>query len=95
MVADNKSKSSASKGLFAGIEQTGKTIQQEVKNVNSKEVKNVGSEELSVKRSYTLRSSTIRKLQELKVFVYSDPNITYNEIVDEAISLLYAAKKQD
>ena len=83
----------ASKGLFASIEQTGKDIKEE-KNENSKEVKNVGSEELTIKRSYTFKTSTIRKLQELKVFVYPDPNITYNEIVDEAINALYKSKKK-
>lgn len=86
-------KKGASKGLLASIEQTGKKIK-EVKNQNSEEVKNLGSEELTVKRSYTLRASTIRKLQELKVFVYTDPNITYNEIVDEAINLLYETRKK-
>lgn len=84
-------KQGASKGLFASIEQTGK----EVKKENSQEVKNSGSEELTIKRSYTLRPSTIRRLQELKVFVYTDPNITYNEIVDEAINLLYESKKNE
>lgn len=69
-------------------------INKEVKNVNSKEVKNLTSEELTIKRSYTLRPSTIRKLQELKVFVYTDPSITYNEIVDEAINSLYDTKKK-
>jgi hypothetical protein len=68
---------------------------QEAKKLNSKDLKNLGSEELSIKRSYTLKPSTIRKLQELKVFVYQDPNITYNEIVDDAICLLYGSKKGD
>lgn len=87
-------KKGASKGLLASIEQTGKEIKED-KNKNSKEVENLGSEELSIKRSYTLKASTIRKLQELKVFVYTDPNITYNEIVDEAINLLYDARKKN
>ena len=69
-------------------------INKEVKNINSKEFENLGSKELLIKRSYTLRPSTIRKLQELKVFVYIDPSITYNEIVDEAINLLYDSKKK-
>jgi|LSQX01.3.fsa_nt_gb ABC-type Zn2+ transport system substrate-binding protein/surface adhesin len=87
-------KTGASKGLFASIEQTGKEMK-EGKKDDSKEVKYSGSDELTIKRSYTLRPSTIRKLQELKVFVYKDPNITYNEIVDEAICLLYSNKKKD
>jgi len=81
-----------SKGLFESIEEQGRN-RKEGKRENSLESKNLGSEELSVKRSYTLRQSTIRKLQELKVFVYTDPNITYNEIVDEAINLLYSQKQ--
>jgi len=77
---------SGSKGILEGL------------NINSKKEKNKNSleletEELSVKRSYSLRPSTIKKLQELKVFEYDDPNITYNEIVDEAINLLYKIKK--
>lgn len=83
----------ASKGLFASIEQAGRQIKEEGKKDNSQEVENFGREELSVKRSYTLKPSTIRKLQELKVFVYLNPCITYNEIVDEAICLLYNNKK--
>lgn len=66
----------------------------EFKNLDSEEVKNLGIEELSIKRSYTLKPSTIKKLQELKVFLYDDPNITFNEIVDEAICFLYEKKKQ-
>lgn len=46
-----------------------------------------------IKRSYNLKPSTIKKLQQLKVFVYPDPNVTYNEIVDEAINLLFKNKK--
>lgn len=85
----------ASKGLFASIEQTGRQLKEECFKENSQEVKNSNSEELTVKRSYTLKPSTIRKLQELKVFIYPDPNITYNEIVDEAICRLYESKKGD
>lgn len=81
-----------SKGLFASIEEQGRN-RKEGKQENSLESKNLGSEELTIKRSYTLRPSTIRKLQELKVFVYTEPNITYNEIVDEAINLLYRQKQ--
>lgn len=82
-----------SKGLFESIEEQGRN-RKEGKQENTLESKNLGSEELSIKRSYTLRPSTIRKLQELKVFVYTDPNITYNEIVDEAINLLYSQKQR-
>jgi hypothetical protein len=50
-------------------------------------------EEQTDKRSYSLKVSTIKKLEELKVFVYKDPKIRYNDIVDEAINLLYSIKK--
>ena len=89
----DKNSAGASKGLFASIEQTGQQIKEKGKRENSEEVKNLGSEELTVKRSYALRPSTVRKLQELKVFVYTDPSITYNEIVDEAICKFYDIKK--
>lgn len=80
---------SGSKGILEGLNK----ISKNVKNDNSKEVKNIGSEELSIKRSYTLKPSTVKKLQELRIFVFDDPNITYNEIVDEAICNLYEIKK--
>lgn len=72
-------------GLFENIKS--------MKNKDSLESKNLGIEELSVKRSYTLKSSTVKKLEELKVFIYTDPSIKYNDIVDEAITLLYKKKK--
>jgi hypothetical protein len=85
-----------SKGILEGLNFDSK----KEKNVNSKEFKKLKIEEESnlkseevIKRSYTLKASTIKKLQELKVFVYTDPNITYNEIVDEAINLLYETRK--
>jgi hypothetical protein len=73
----------ASKGLIASIEETGKGV---------KELKNETVKEVTSKRSYVLKNSTIKKLQELKVFDYPDPNVTYNEIVDEAINRLYEIK---
>lgn len=79
-----------SRGILEGLNLGSK----KVKNENSLEYKIENSLEVeTVKRSYTLKASTIRKLQELKVFVYTDPNITYNEIVDEAINLLYEKLK--
>ena len=51
-------------------------------------------ESLTVKRSYTLRPSTVKMLQELKVFIYDDPYINYNDIVDAAIRLFYDYKKK-
>lgn len=80
---------SGSKGILEGLNKNSK----KVKNKNFKEVENIRSEEYSIKRSYSFKPSTVKKLQELKIFIYDDPNITYNEIVDEAICNLYKMKK--
>jgi len=80
---------SGSKGILEGLNKGSKNA----KNINSQQSKNIGSEELSIKRSYSLKPSTVKKLQELKIFVYNDPNITYNEIVDEAICKFYDTVK--
>jgi ABC-type Zn2+ transport system substrate-binding protein/surface adhesin len=74
----------ASKGLLSSIQDAGKGV---------KEQNNNAVKEGTSKRSYMLKNSTIKKLQELKVFVYTDPDITYNEIVDEAITELYNLRK--
>ncbi len=50
-------------------------------------------EALTVKRSYSLRPSTVKMLQELKVFIYDNPYIKYNDIVDAAIRFFYDFKK--
>ena len=52
---------------------------------NSKKRKRV------LKRSYTLKESTVKKLQELKVY-YFPVNTKYNEIVDKAICDFYKQK---
>lgn len=44
-----------------------------------------------VKRSYTLKESTVKKLQVLKI-CYFPTNTKYNDIVDLAISELYKKK---
>lgn len=84
---------SGSKGILEGFNKTSKEDKnlrsKEDKNSGSKEVRNLGVEEFNTKRSYSLRPSTVKKLQELKIFEYPDPQITYNEIVDEAICKLY------
>ncbi|MCY6354394.1 hypothetical protein [Clostridium sp. ZS2-4] len=59
-------------------------------DINSKETV---EEALTVKRSYSLRPSTVKMLQELKVFIYDDPYIKYNDIVDAAIRFFYDFKK--
>lgn len=41
-----------------------------------------------IKRSYTLTVSANKKLQEIKMND-SDPSVTFNELVDEAINLLH------
>lgn len=82
--------SKGSKGILEGLNIDSKKDKKET----SKEVKNLSSEELSIKRSYSLKPSTVKKLQELKVFVYDDPSITFNEIVDEAICKLYESKSK-
>lgn len=70
-----------SKGILEGLQQ------------NSKEVKNLGTTEVKSKRSYALKNSTITKLNELKVFYYP-VSTSLEEIVDEAICLLYKKKKE-
>jgi hypothetical protein len=40
------------------------------------------------KRSYTLKESTVKKLQEMKTYYFS-PSTKYNDIVDLAICELY------
>ncbi|MBU3157705.1 hypothetical protein LL037_25515 (plasmid) [Clostridium estertheticum] len=91
----SKNSSSGSKGILSGLINNNS---KEVKNENSKEVKNINSYEnnneedtFSVKRSFSLRQSTVRKLQALKP-MYDNINITFNEIVDEAIKKLYEEK---
>ncbi len=42
------------------------------------------------KKSYSFKPHTLKKLQELKVYAYA--NGKYNEILDEAITLLYNQK---
>jgi hypothetical protein len=87
---------SASKGLFAGIEAMGK----EVKEENNKTVNSYSTQptakptESTEKRSYMLLKSTVKKLKELRLFIYEDDNMTYSDIVDKAINLLYEKEKK-
>jgi hypothetical protein len=64
----------------------------ESKNKNSKELENMGVKEEKKKRSYMLKKSTIKKLEELKVYNYPE-GTDYGIIVDEAICELYKIKK--
>ncbi|MBZ9637580.1 hypothetical protein [Clostridium sp. FP1] len=90
----SKKSNSGSKGILSGLRNINSL---EVKNESSLEVKNINSSEnneedtLSIKRSFSLRPSTVRKLQTLKP-MYDNINITFNEIVDEAIKKLYEEK---
>jgi hypothetical protein len=81
----NDMKNSGSIGVLAGL---GKKEGKEGKKERILE----GSQS-KIKRSYELPEGTIRKLKELKL-LNDDPNITYNELVDEAIQLLYESKKK-
>jgi hypothetical protein len=82
-------------GSLEGILEKNIDLKEE-KNLGISEVKNETSEiteELSVKRSYSMKKTTVKMLQELKVFGYEETSISYNEIIDEAIKLLYYMKK--
>ena len=46
--------------------------------------------EYTEKKSYSFKPHTLKKLQELKIYAYE--NGKYNEILDEAINLLYKGK---
>ncbi len=46
--------------------------------------------EFTEKKSYSFKPRTLIKLQELKIYAYA--NGKYNEILDEAINLLYNQK---
>lgn len=82
------SKSSKSKGILSGL------MSNEIKeDLSSNSHVDESNEALSVKRSFSLRPSTVRKLQILKT-KYDNINITFNEIVDEAIQKLYEEKEK-
>lgn len=55
---------------------------------------NKQQEELTVKRSYTLKSSTVKRLQILKALAY-DENVQFSEIVDEAINSMFEEKSHE
>lgn len=80
------------KGLFDGIVAAGR-VQQDTAQQTGEEKKKNGIKELKSKRSYELKNTTIKKLQEMKMLIYPDPCVKYNDIVDEAICALYEAKK--
>lgn len=49
--------------------------------------------EYTIKRGYSYKPETLKKLKELKVYVYGTAK--YNEILDDAINLLYDIKMKD
>lgn len=59
----------------------------EENNSKIKEFKEDDIEDFSIKRSYSLRPSTNKKLRELKLL--ADEDVTYNEIINRAICELY------
>ncbi|MDP4094883.1 MAG: hypothetical protein Q8920_16175 [Bacillota bacterium] len=82
-------KTAGATGALSGLLQSSK----EVKSENSKEVQKDGVKEAKSKRSYALKLSTIRKLDELKVY-YFEPGTRLEKIVDEAICFYYEHKKE-
>jgi len=77
-----------SKGILNGLKEDKNVNSQEGKNKNNKEE----TEEM-FKRSYTLKKSTIRFIEELKLDFY--PKLDREQIVDEAIRYFYEHKKND
>lgn len=59
-------------------------------NIDSKKTIN---DPLRINRTYRLRPSTIKMLDELKCFIYDDPCIKYQDIVDASIRFFYDYKK--
>jgi hypothetical protein len=47
----------------------------------------------SLKRTYLIEMENIKKLEEIKVFLYSDEVIQYSEIINEAIKHYYQCMK--
>lgn len=78
----------ASKNTGSLISSIASSLNKEDKKNIKKEIKET-KEEKTVNRSYNLKMSTVKKLQRLKVLVFEDSDLTYNEIVDKAICDLY------
>src|SRR3712207_2329211 len=78
----------ASKNTGSLISSIASSLNKEDKKNIKKEIKEI-KEEKTVNRSYNLKMSTVKKLQRLKVLVFEDSDLTYNEIVDKAICDLY------
>lgn len=74
------------------ISTVNKNIENENEANNNLENKTENKSEIMelIKRSYSLQPTTIKKLQEMKVYM-CNPNVSYNEIVDEAIRYYYSS----
>ncbi|MDA8222494.1 hypothetical protein [Desulfosporosinus sp.] len=85
---------SGSKGILSGLHERNLRSNED-KNLGSKEERNLGGskEEFSIKRSYSLRASTLKKLKELKFL--ADEDVTFNEIIDQAICELWDRRKKE
>jgi len=49
----------------------------------------------SLRRTYLIEVENIKKLEEIKVFLYSDEVVQYNELINEAIRHYYQCLKLD
>ena len=98
IVSNREENKSSSVGILSGLNRKSDEKKQQDTEIDvrnrriSSGINGKTKKEKIIKRSYDLRESTVKKIQELKVFIYSDSTITYNEIVDEAICQLYEAK---
>lgn len=71
-------------------------INEKIENINYNEKEKtygatplIDGESFNIKRSYQLRASTLKKLQELKL-LHPNVNVHLNTLIDNAINLLYS-----
>lgn len=84
--------------------ETSNTTVVEIKPVETKSIKKPKSSEKAkvnrnthddyIRRSYTLSEDHVRKLRLMKTFS-EDTNITYNELIEQSIDLLWKYEYQD
>lgn len=84
--------------------ETSNTTDVEIKPVETKSTKTPKSSEKAkvnrnthddyIRRSYTLSEDHVRKLRLMKTFS-EDTNITYNELIEQSIDLLWKYEYQD
>ncbi|WP_346905851.1 hypothetical protein [Clostridium sp.] len=63
------------------------------KEVGKQELHLNSSGKASLRRTYLIEVDNIKKLEEIKVFLYSDEVIQYSEIINEAIKYYYNCMK--